>query len=145
MKAVKIILIISIGLFVLSLTQTAVFMNKGGDDNYMLSIACLLLGWAEVFEGGIAWLANPLLFISWILFLIKQTRITAFISLAALLLSLSYLSASTITIDEGGNKADIISYGAGYYLWVLSSLSLFIGCIWIIISGKKTNKNTPAL
>ncbi|TYO89410.1 hypothetical protein [Elizabethkingia miricola] len=60
MKPQSLAPIISIALFLTSLTQTAVNM----DSDYMLSIACLLLGWAEIFEGGIAWLANPLLFIS---------------------------------------------------------------------------------
>ncbi|KUY26076.1 hypothetical protein [Elizabethkingia ursingii] len=127
MKPQSLTLIISIALFVASLTQIAV--NMGND--YMLSIACLLLGWAEVFEGGIAWLANPLLFISWFLLLIKQPKISTFF------LSLSYLSANTITVNEGGGKAAITSYGLGYYLWLASSIFLFIGSLWTIISNRR--------
>ncbi|PUB35449.1 hypothetical protein C8J95_101121 [Elizabethkingia sp. YR214] len=132
MKPQGLTLIISIALFIASLTQIAV--NMGSD--YMLSVACLLLGWAEVFEGGIAWLANPLLFISWLLLLIKQPKIAAPLCLITFLLSLSYLSTSTITVNEGGGKASITSYGLGYYLWLASSISLFIGNIWTIISNK---------
>ncbi|MCL1679432.1 hypothetical protein M2T92_10380 [Elizabethkingia miricola] len=108
------------------------------DSDYMLSIACLLLGWAEIFEGGIAWLANPLLFISWLLLLIKQPKISTPLSLMAFLLSLSYLSASTITVNEGGSKAAITSYGLGYYLWLASSISLFIGNLWTMISYRRS-------
>ncbi|AQX08543.1 hypothetical protein [Elizabethkingia ursingii] len=133
MKPQSLTLIISIALFVASLTQIAV--NMGND--YMLSIACLLLGWAEVFEGGIAWLANPLLFISWFLLLIKQPKISLPLSLITFFLSLSYLSASTITVNEGGGKAAITSYGLGYYLWLASSISLFIGSLWTIISNRR--------
>ncbi|WP_407534988.1 hypothetical protein [Elizabethkingia miricola] len=133
MKSQSLTLIISIALFIASLTQTAV--NMGSD--YMLSIACLLLGWAEVFEGGIAWLANPLLFISWFLLLIKQPKISLPLSLITFFLSLSYLSVSTITVNEGGGKAAITSYSLGYYLWLASSISLFIGSLWTIISNRR--------
>ncbi|KGT08473.1 hypothetical protein CMU71_00615 [Elizabethkingia anophelis] len=133
MKPQSLTLTISIALFVASLTQTAV--NMGSD--YMLSIACLLLGWAEVFEGGIAWLANPLLFISWLLLIIKQPKISVPLSLIAFFLSLSYLSVSTITVNEGGGKAEITSYDLGYYLWLASSISMSIGSIWTIISNRR--------
>lgn len=134
MKPQSLTLTISIALFVASLTQTAV--NMGSD--YMLSIACLLLSWAEVFEGGIAWLANPLLFISWLFLLIKQPKISFPLSLITFILSLSYLSVSTITVNEGGGKAAITSYGLGYYLWLASSISLFIGSLWTIISNRRS-------
>lgn len=134
MKPQSLTLTISIALFVASLTQTAV--NMGSD--YMLSIACILLGWAEVFEGGIAWLANPLLFISWLFLLIKQPKISFPLSLITFILSLSYLSVSTITVNEVGGKAAITSYGLGYYLWLASSISQFIGNLWTIISNRRS-------
>lgn len=132
MKSQSLTLIISIALFIASLTQTAV--NMGSD--YMLSIACLLLGWAEVLKEELR-LANPLLFISWLLLLIKQPKISTPLSLMAFLLSLSYLSVSTITVNEGGGKAAITSYSLGYYLWLASSISLFIGSLWTIISNRR--------
>ncbi|TYO89411.1 hypothetical protein LX74_02989 [Elizabethkingia miricola] len=56
----------------------------------------------------------------------------------AFLLSLSYLYASTITVNEGGGKAAITSYGLGYYLWLASSISLFIGNLWTMISYRRS-------
>jgi O-antigen ligase len=70
-------------------------------------------------------------------FLIKQPKISLPLSLITFLLSLSYLSVSTITVNEGGGKAAITSYGLGYYLWLASSISLFIGSLWTIISNRR--------
>ena len=132
MKPQSLTLIISIALFVASLTQIAV--NIGND--YMLSIACLLLGWPKFLKEELpGW---QILFIYFmVLLLIKQPKISLPLSLITFFLSLSYLSASTITVNEGGGKAAITSFGLGYYLWLASSIFLFIGSLWTIISNRR--------
>ncbi len=59
MKKSNLILLISLLLYLASLPFTAVYTK----DHEMSGLACALLGWAEMEGGGIAWLANPLLFI----------------------------------------------------------------------------------
>ena len=132
MKPQSLTLTISIALFVASLTQTAV--NMGSD--YMLSIACLLLGWAEVLKEELhGW---QILFIYFMVITYYKTAQNICTSKPyCFLLSLSYLSVSTITVNEGGGKAEITSYDLGYYLWLASSISMSIGSIWTIISNRR--------
>ena len=132
MKPQSLTLIISIALFVASLTQIAV--NIGND--YMLSIACLLLGWPKFLKEELpGW---QILFYLFHGFTSNKTAQNIFTPKSNhLLLSLSYLSASTITVNEGGGKAAITSFGLGYYLWLASSIFLFIGSLWTIISNRR--------
>lgn len=75
MKKSNLILLISLLLYLASLPFTAVYTK----DHEMSGLACALLGWAEMEGGGIAWLANPLLFIGAFFLLLKQVKISAVI------------------------------------------------------------------
>ena len=132
MKKSQIVLIFSVVIFIISLTQTAVF-TKGSEMN---AFVCFLLGWADMAESK-AWLANPLLIISWFFKLIKQIKISIVFSLMASCLTLIYLSADTIVLNEGGSRSPITSLGLGYYLWVASCFSMFIGTTILLINPQK--------
>jgi hypothetical protein len=89
-------------------------------------------GRSEVFI--IAWLANPIIAVTWILYL-RDARFAALISaVTALGLTLCFLLAKGVPGPgpEGVNVADfetraIISYGIGYWLWVASAAVLAAG------------------
>jgi hypothetical protein len=89
-------------------------------------------GPSEVFI--IAWLANPIIAVTWILYL-RDARFAALISaVTALGLTLCFLLAKGVPGPgpEGVNVADfetraIISYGIGYWLWVASAAVLAAG------------------
>ncbi|PKF75481.1 hypothetical protein [Chryseobacterium sp. PMSZPI] len=139
MKKIYITLILSIILFIVSLFFTAVYISNNKGE--MPAIDCFLLGWAESDGGFFVWLANPLLFISAIALLMQQVKVSTVLSLLAVCLSLSYLFFGEITVDEAGHQYPILSYGLGYYLWVASCLTLFIGNIIILKPlGKQTDK-----
>lgn len=88
----------------------------------------LLIGWLGVFEGIVAWLANPALLLAWIFTLSRKRRVEAVIcSLAALGLALSFLSVKEMDRDEAGHHAKIISYGLGYWLWIGSIATAYAG------------------
>ncbi len=82
----------------------------------------------------IAWLANPIVAVAWILYL-RDVRFAALISaVTALGLTLSFLWVKYIlgSGPQGVNVADfemrpIISYGIGYWLWVASAAVLAAG------------------
>ncbi|MBT2621969.1 hypothetical protein [Chryseobacterium sp. ISL-6] len=133
MKRSQIVIIVSLAIFIISLTQTAVY-TKG---NEMHAFACFLLGWMDLFGEGVAWLANPLFFIALFFLLLKQVKISTVFSFLAICMSLYYLSAESITVDEAGHKSPIVSYGLGYYLWIASGLSLFIGNLILLRSPLK--------
>lgn len=132
MKKSQIVLIISVVIFIVSLTQNAVYTKN----SEMHAFVCFILGWADL-EVGKSWLANPLLAISWFFMLIKQIRISIVFSFIACCLALFYLSADTIVVNEAGTKSAIISLGLGYYLWVMSCLSMLIGSIIVLVYPQK--------
>ncbi|AZB09009.1 hypothetical protein EG344_09335 [Chryseobacterium sp. G0162] len=138
MKKTNLILLICLILYLTSLPFTAVYA-KGHD---MSGLACALLGWAEMDGGGIAWLANPLLFIGAFFLLLKQIKISAVLSLIAFGLTFCYLSVGEITVNEAGHKFPITGYGPGYFLWVASCFSLLIGNIILMKAPEKVQNPT---
>ncbi|MFT3679379.1 MAG: hypothetical protein QM791_03850 [Ferruginibacter sp.] len=133
-KSLKYIRWTSIIFFILSLTQKAYCTSTHCSDSIMV----FLLGWAAVFStgAGICWFANPLLFISWGL-LKKNLKVSAILAALATLLSLLFLLFDSITDNEGGIPHQIISYRAGYWLWLSSSLCILIGT-FILRTGHDT-------
>lgn len=132
MKKSQIVLIISLVIFIISLTQTAVY-TKGSE---MHAFVCFILGWADL-EDSLSWLANPVLLAAWFFILIKQIKISIIFSILAFCLTLLYLSTNTIVTNEAGSKSVIISLGLGYYLWVLSCFSMLLGNTIILVYPEK--------
>ncbi|MEJ5103000.1 MULTISPECIES: hypothetical protein [Chryseobacterium] len=139
MKKSNLILLICLALYIASLPFTAVYA-KGHE---MSGLACALLGWAEMEGGGIAWMANPLLFIGAFFLLLKQVKIAAALSLIAFGLTFCYLSVGEITVNEAGHQFPITGYGPGYFLWIASCFTLLSGCIILIVTSKKNKDQNP--
>jgi hypothetical protein len=126
-KFKSILLRISIALFIVSLTQKCYCTAECAD-----SIMVFLLGWAGIASGGFAWLANPLLILSW--FNLKKNLKTAmFLSVAAFLVSFSFLLVSSISDNESGIQHQIVSYKPGYWLWLSSSTCMLIGSFALML------------
>lgn len=126
-------LIVSVALFVLSLTQKCYCTtNECGD-----SILVFLVGWMGLGTSGaaIAWLANPVLLVSWIF--IKKNSISLVCSIGSLLICLSFLFFKTIIDDEAGHYNRIVGYKSGYWLWVISSLAMLTGNLILKASDQK--------
>lgn len=134
MKKSNLILLICLILYLASLPFTAVYAQ----DHEMSGLACALLGWAEMEGGGIAWMANPLLFIGAFFLLLKQIKIAAILSLIAFGLTFCYLSVGEITVNEAGHKFPITGYGPGYFLWIASCFMLLAGSIILMKAPQKT-------
>lgn len=103
------------------------------------SIDALLLGWLTMLTGGasLSWLANPLLFISWIL-LMKNKKYNLLFSFLASIMCLSFLMFTSIIDNEAGTINPIIKIGIGYWLWVCSCTITFSGGLLIrFIQTKK--------
>jgi Flp pilus assembly protein TadB len=58
---------------------------------------------------------------------IKNPGLSLKISIAAAIVSLSFLFFKQIMVNEAGNYSKIISYNLGYWLWVLSAVIMLIG------------------
>jgi hypothetical protein len=128
---------ISIGLFAISLTQKCYCTDSSCGD----SIAVVFVGALGVIMGGacLAWLANPALVTSW-MFVKKKPTLSLIMSVAALLISLSFLLFDKIVDNEGGGSSKIISYRAGYWLWVSSAFVMFIGNLIMYFLRKNEKK-----
>ncbi len=124
-----VLLIFSILFFALSLTTKCFCTDSSCGD----SLAIFLAGIFCFFIGGVSfiWLANPFLFLSWIL---KNYKITSFIlSSLALIISVSFLFIKQIIVNEGGSKEPITNYKLGFWLWILSiSINFIRSLIYII-------------
>ena len=128
-------LTISVALFVFSMTQYAycTLADKKGDCTEALSL--LLVGGLGIFMGemaSISWLANLTLSATWVL-IFTAPKFALITSVATLLLILMFLTFDNVLINEAGGKSVIVSYGAGYWLWVLSSAFTVVGSILILV------------
>lgn len=121
---------ISILLFILSLTQKCYCTTTTCSDSIMV----FLLGWAAIISGGagICWVANPLLYVSWML-LKKNLKASMFLAMGATLTSLAFLLFGSISDNEGGVQHQIISYKAGYWLWTGSAICMLIGTFTLML------------
>ncbi len=113
----------------------------------MVEAGTLLNGIIEVFQSGefavkqplgatFTWLANPLLLASW-LFLGKEPGMALRLSLPATLLTLSFLLFGQIINDEAGHYTRITGYGPGYWLWVASAATAFLGSLYLTYGKRK--------
>jgi len=125
----KITLILSVILFCISLTQDCFCTTK----ECWGSLSTFFYGIFGLFTGGVAltWLANPILFASWIIMFVnnKSIKLPLIGGLISTMLSISFLLFDKIMHDEAGNYVDIISYKSGYWIWVTSILIVLIGNI----------------
>jgi hypothetical protein len=74
------------------------------------------------------WLANPLLCLSWTL-LKANPRGAIGASLMATALSMSFLLFNEVISDEAGHYSPITQYKLGYWLWVMSCLTMLTGSL----------------
>lgn len=123
----------SLVLFLVSLTQKTFCTHNGCSD----ALGNLFFGFIVLFDGGgISWLANPLLIVSWVGLSINS-RYTLLTSVAAFLLSLSFLFVRQILVNEGGAHSTIIEYKLGYWLWVSSTAIMVLAGVLIMFNQKK--------
>jgi len=132
----KAILLISVILFLLSLTQKCYCTTSQCGDSIMV----FLLGWAAIVSGGagFSWIANPLLFAAWFS-LGKNLKASMFLSVFAALLSLSFLLFDSVLDNEAGHQNQIIAYKSGYWIWTASSLCMLTGTFTLMLRQNTRN------
>jgi hypothetical protein len=116
------------GLLLASLFFPVFYLDRG-DDAYIPGVVILLAGWMGV-PGALSgdpaylpWLANPLLLISLIFMLAGKRGLALTSAVAAFSLGLTTFGVKSALVNEAGQEAAIVGYGAGFYLW-LSALGL---------------------
>lgn len=98
------------------------------------------MGWLTVplSLSGLAWLANPLLIISWVLTW-KEHRLNWLFALLAAGFSLLFLAGHSIPRDEAGNMEKITGVQGSYWLWVAACLVQLTGSIVFMLRKKKSS------
>jgi len=109
----------SIGIYSVSLSQDSIYL-EGGQQNTS-GLFLLLFGWFGLLIGYYAWIANPLLLISWFAFLFKKYQIGSLMSIGSVAFVFSFLMINTMPSIETSIKYQITGYGPGYWLWVASA------------------------
>jgi hypothetical protein len=133
----KIILIISILIFIVSLTQPSYYIDRKDYDAWSNSFLLLIFGWIGAMGGGsgLIWLANPFILISWILST-KNIKTSIIFSIIASILSLSFLLFEMVISSEAPTYSIITEYKLGYWLWTTSMCFFTIGMIFIYAKNK---------
>lgn len=136
-RLTSIFILVSVLLFLISLSQEAYHVDTNSKPQPWACLALLFCGWLGVFEGAIAWLANPALLLTWVLLASSRRRSAAiFFGLASLALSLSFLFQRDILTDEAGHRGKITGYALGYWLWICSIVTAVGGCVIETIRGR---------
>lgn len=124
----KIIIALSLMLFVMSLTQPAFYIDRKEDPNaYSDSLVLFLLGWMSLLGGAIVpfilWLANPLYIVSILLILRKKIGALCTTWSSTILALIFWQLKSIMTSESGG----LFTY---HRSWTgILSLACFICCI----------------
>src|SRR5262249_32211982 len=126
-----VLLAISCILFVTSLFNEGYSDDRGGRPAPALLL--FLIGWLGVFLGFIAWLANPLLLMGWILLAVRRRRSAAACAFAAAVCAGSFLFCKPIVSDDAGHRSRITGYGLGYWLWLASAAVLLAASLVDVI------------
>ncbi|MBV8660432.1 MAG: hypothetical protein JO142_21645 [Burkholderiales bacterium] len=92
-----------------------------GPHDFWTGFQILEGGWLAILAMQPCWLANPILFLSWIAYLWKRTRFGILIAWGALFFMLAFNLFSDVIRDEAGNRDPITALGSGYYFWLTSA------------------------
>ena len=125
--------VISVIVYIVSLTQTAIVYNDYDGQKTLGSFSALFMGAISFLGGGVLewliWLANPLYIFALSLF-IGSNRSSILIATVASAIALSFIAWNDILAAENGRRAAIVGLSSGYWLWVSSLLILAIGSIF---------------
>lgn len=133
------LLLLSMVLFITSLTQEAYYIDRENYDAWADSFGLFWMGWLGVFAGGagFSWLANPLLITSWIVSFSNAHKKAAIFSFLAVIASGSFLFFDTIVSSEAPTFSIITERKAGYWLWLSSCIMMAAYSIYQLSTNQK--------
>lgn len=155
-KIIKTTIFLSLGLYIAALTQPA-YCTKDCANSFMT----LLVGWLGILMelGAVAswvmdflqghsknltenmgavftWLANPLFFLA--LFFVRfSNSASLLLSVLTLLLMLSFSLFDKVISSEAGHYDIVKELKIGYWLWLLSALTIIVGNLILLKTRQK--------
>lgn len=131
------VLIVAVLLYLASLTQLGFVAQES---NVWPGWGILLFGFLGLCSGhmtNLIWLANPLLFCTWAVFIAHSKFIALFFAVLSLIVAASFLFCKTVEVSEaGGSGYEITHIGLGYWLWLASISLTVIACIMSILRSE---------
>lgn len=121
---------IGIVLYLICLSQDAFYVSGRNPDAWSNGLGLLLTGWV----GHISWLANPILFLSWMFFAWEKYTVCLVTSVFALLIALAFLMTDSIVVSTRPDYELVVSYEIGYYFWLCSMLASIVVSFWGILA-----------
>jgi hypothetical protein len=121
--------------FVGCLAQTA-FVTECcyvvGDTRSVPGLVLLFTGWMGVLSlssnaGYAAWFANPMIVAVWFLYLGGKRLAALIFAALALGLTLTFLRVAEVPLSDKLTPVEVIAYGTGYWLWIVSAGILVAG------------------
>jgi hypothetical protein len=133
---VKLLWVVSISLYLTSLTQECYCTTNACGDNWSGASIMVLGAIGGIMSiAGLTWYANPLLWLAWSL-TNKNPKKAFFFSLGAAVLAASFLLARKISDTQAGKSYDIIAYRPGYWLWLASMIATVVGTFILYMWSK---------
>jgi hypothetical protein len=142
-----VLLLISIGTYCLSLLLSAFDTNvtylietrMHEPSRTYLGYQVLFLGWASMFFGVFAWLANIGYFIS-LFFIYEGNKYSLHVSAVTFVIALTSLTKPTIEKGENGYDFYISNFNIAFYLWLSAIAISFLASI--IQRSKQINESS---
>ena len=142
-KTWKVVLGLSVALFVACLTQDGYYIDDADPRKWSPGWGLLLFGWMGLLSGTLAWLANPLLFVSWVFLAMSKFRLAFYVALGAFLFAMSFLLNSEVISSTRPDYSKIVGYGIGYWLWIASALIVTVGAGVLTIRPESDARPEP--
>lgn len=132
-------LYLTLGLFLLSLTQPAFYIDRQDFDAWSSPIGLLLMGWLGILAGDsacLAWIANPLLILG-VVSLFKFDKFAPILGILAVAVSLTFLGHEQIISSEAPTYSNITEIKLGYWLWVTSMGVFTLSSVYLSLTKPK--------
>lgn len=128
----------SVLLYLIALAFPGFYVVQGTEEAkpWIEGFWLLVFGLGAVFQGLVAWLANPLIFAAWFAIFKKNNTALVF-SVIGLGFALSFLFTRGSRFHDGSGMQTITGYAIGYWLWVASLGAATVCALLSLSRGQK--------
>lgn len=136
-RARLIFILLSVSIFIFSLFRDC-YLVDGKETVGSIGLIALLFGIFNASQSFVIWFANPIYFLSLVLFY-KDKKISRVTSFLSVLLGLLFLILNKVLINEGGTVGQVEEYLSGYWFWITSFIVLLFGSVVNFLDKKNNN------
>jgi hypothetical protein len=90
---------------------------------------------------NLTWIANPILFLSWVTRATQQKVQACVYSFTALIIAMSFLLDRTVVTNEGGIPFPITGYKIGYWIWLTSMAAICLSSLINLMLHKELSQD----